>query len=291
MSLVPAARLPTVPAPAAAAEPALSEQDFARIAALLKAQAGIALPHSKRSLVHSRLARRLRALQLPGFGAYLQLVEGADGAAERGEMISALTTNVTSFFRERHHFELLRDRVLPPLIARARQGGRVRLWSAGCSTGEEPYSMAMVLLGLDPEAATLDIRILATDIDPAVLARARAGRYDADSAGSLPAEPRLRWFEEDGGGGVRVRPALQRPVVFGELNLAAGWPVRGPFDVIFCRNVTIYFDRQGQERIWAGFARLLPPGGVLCIGHSERVTGPATAQFRSGGITAYTRAG
>lgn len=267
----------------------LSEAEFRKIADLLRQRAGIALPDTKRPLVYSRLARRLRALGLNDFGAYIRLVEGPDGAAEAIEMVSALTTNVTSFFRERHHFDALRDTVLPPLLARAREGGRLRLWSAGCSSGEEPYSIAMTLLGLCPDAARLDIRILATDIDPAILARARAGRYPAETLEPLTTAQRERYFDRVDDGW-QVRPALTELITFRELNLAAEWPVKGPFQVIFCRNVAIYFDRDVQERIWSGFAdRLESPDGFLAIGHSERLTGPAASRLRSAGITAYLR--
>jgi chemotaxis protein methyltransferase CheR len=273
---------------AARSAPDLDPADFRRIAAILLDRAGIALPDSKRQLVFSRLGKRLRHLGLADFSAYLALVEAPRGADELAEMISALTTNVTSFFREKHHFEILRETVLPPLLAAARHGARVRIWSAGCSSGEEPYSLAMTVLGIDPDAAGRNVRILATDIDPAILARARAGRYRADTAEALPADLRQRWFEREPGGGCKVRPALAELIAFKELNLAADWPVQGPFDVIFCRNVAIYFDRAGQERVWAGFADRLAPGGLLCIGHSERLTGPAAARLRSAGITAYT---
>lgn len=276
----------------AARSPAeLDPADFRRIAAILHDRAGIALPDSKRQLVFSRLGKRLRHLGLADFSAYLALVEAPRGADELAEMISALTTNVTSFFREKHHFDLLRTEVLPPLLAAARQGARVRLWSAGCSSGEEAYCLAMTVLELDPAAAGRDIRILATDIDRAILARARAGLYGADEMASLPPTARDRWFAPAPGGRHAARPELTGLVSFRELNLIRDWPMRGPFDVIFCRNVAIYFDRAGQERIWAGFARCLAPGGLLCIGHSERLTGAAAPRLRPVGITAYTLAG
>ena len=275
---------------AAGAEPALDAAEFQAIAGILRAETGIALPSTKRQLVFSRLSRRLRALGLPDFGSYAALVGGPAGSDELRLMISALTTNVTSFFREMHHFETLRDTVLPPLVARARTGGRIRLWSAGCSSGEEPYSIAMVLLDLCPEAARLDIRLLASDVDPQILARAEAGLYDAEALETLPAERRRRWFRDEGDC-ARITPDLAAPIRFRELNLSTDWPVKGPFDAIFCRNVAIYFDREVQDRVWAGFARLLEPGGHLFIGHSERVTGPAADLLRPAGITTYIRPG
>jgi chemotaxis protein methyltransferase CheR len=269
----------------------LDEREFARIAALLKDRAGIHLPSSKQPLVHSRLSKRLRGLNLPDFAAYVDLVESPSGADELIEMISALTTNVTSFFREKHHFDYLRTDILPPLLEQARKGGRVRIWSAGCSTGQEPYSLAMTILEMDPDAASRDLRILATDIDPQVLAKAAAGEYDEEAIAPVSKEQRKRWFENLPDENFRVRPALARLITFRELNLAIPWPVRGPFDVIFCRNVAIYFDRTVQERVWSGFAERLAPGGLLCIGHSERLTGAASDKFKTAGITAYIRAG
>lgn len=176
-------------APSDSPDLALSEEDFRAIAALVHGISGLALGPAKRGLVVARLGRRLRALGLPDFASYRALVCGPDGAAERGHLVSALTTNVTRFFREGHHFEMLRAQVLPPLVARARAGGRVRLWSAGCSTGEEAYSIALLLHEACPDAARLDIRILATDIDPQVLARAEAGLYPAAALEGIP--PRL----------------------------------------------------------------------------------------------------
>lgn len=274
---------------AARAEPALTGADFRAIADLLRTRTGISLPDTKRPLVFSRLSRRLRLLGLPDFAAYVALVGSPAGAAECTQMISALTTNVTAFFREAHHFEILRASVLPPLIARARAGGRVRLWSAGCASGQEAYSIAMVLLDLCPEAAGLDIRILASDIDPVSLERARDGAYHPDVLAGLSADLRARWFLPQPDGPARVSPALAAPIRFRALNLAAAWPLKGPFDAVFCRNVTIYFDRAVQNRVWSGFAELLASDGHLFIGHSERLTGPAEGRFTAVGITTYQR--
>jgi len=274
---------------ASPAEELLGEREFRAIARALHRATGIALPETKRPLVYSRLARRLRVLGLDGFRSYADLIEGPEGGAELGFMISALTTNVTSFFREPHHFALVRDQALPALADRARDGGRVRLWSSASSTGEEPLSLAMTVLEACPEAGRLDIRILATDIDPVVLDHARAGRYRRADIAVFASARRARWFEPDGDEHVRAVAALRDLVSYRQLNLVGDWPMKGPFDAIFCRNVAIYFDRQGQERLWTGFARLLPPGGHLCIGHSERLSGPAVALFRPVGITAFTR--
>jgi chemotaxis protein methyltransferase CheR len=224
------------------------------------------------------------------FTAYCSLIESPDGEDERMQMLSALTTNVTHFFREDHHFRLLRDKVLPPLLAAARSGGRVRLWSAGCSAGQEPYSLAFTLLDLCPEAARLDIRILASDVDPDILRRAQDGLYPAEELKAIPAGMRDRFIDQDGTSPTfRISDRARAIVRFAELNLMSEWPMHGPFDVIFCRNVAIYFDKQTQARLWQRFAGLTPPGGYLFLGHSERLSGPADAMFRSVGVTAYWR--
>ncbi len=268
----------------------MSDRDFKDIAAMLYADAGIYMPESKTTLVYSRLVKRLRALNLESFREYCDLVGSPDGSDERLEMLSALTTNVTRFFREPHHFEHLSAHVLPPLLESARRGGRVRLWSAACSTGPEPYSMALAVLGLEPNAASLDIRILASDIDPRVVEEGRRGVYPAAALVEAPAALRKRYFTGLGGDerrGLQASEELRRLVVFRTLNLNGGWPMAGKFHVIFCRNVVIYFDEQTQQAVWSKFAGKLERGGVLYIGHSERVTGPAAARFVSDGVTAY----
>jgi chemotaxis protein methyltransferase CheR len=268
----------------------MSDRDFKDIAAMLYADAGIYMPESKTTLVYSRLVKRLRALQLESFRDYCDLVGSPDGSNERREMLSALTTNVTRFFREPHHFEHLSLHVLPPLLELARRGGRVRLWSAACSTGPEPYSMALTVLGLEPNAASLDIRILASDIDPRVVEEGRNGVYPAAALVEAPVALRKRYFAGVGGDerrGLQASEELRRLVVFRTLNLNAAWPMPGKFHVIFCRNVVIYFDEQTQQAVWSKFAAKLEHGGVLYIGHSERVTGPAAARFLSDGVTAY----
>jgi chemotaxis protein methyltransferase CheR len=268
-------------------------EDFRKIAAMLHGDAGIALPESKATLVYSRLAKRLRALGLSSFRDYCALVATAEGLDERQRMLAALTTNVTRFFREPHHFEHLRDKVLPGLIASAKAGGRVRLWSAACSSGQEAYSAAMTLLALMPEAADYDIRILATDIDPNVVAEGREGVYADHLLAGVPDDFRRRFTgpAPASPGRTRMAEGLRELVSFRELNLIGDWPMRGKFDVIFCRNVVIYFGDDTQSQVWRRFTPLMAPGGVLYIGHSERVTGPAADQLRPDGITTYRLAG
>src|SRR6185295_11813920 len=167
---------------------AFTEGDFRKIAAMVHGDAGIALPDTKATLVYSRLAKRLRALGLSSFKDYCELVTGADGLDERQKMLAALTTNVTRFFREPHHFDHLKDKVLPPLLDAARRGGKVRIWSAACSSGQEPFSIAMTILALDPNAAERDIKVLATDIDPNVVREGRGGIYAPHLLDGVPAD-------------------------------------------------------------------------------------------------------
>lgn len=275
------------PAPLVTGEFPFTHDDFRRIAAMLHADAGIALPESKATLVYSRLAKRLRALGLESFGEYCALVAGMEGVDERQRMLAALTTNVTRFFREPHHFDHLRDVSLPPLLEQAKRGGRVRIWSAGCSTGQEPYSIAMTVLGLMPNAGDLDIRILATDIDPNVIATGRQGVYSGSALEGLPDRMRDRWMSREPGAGdaMSVTDPVRELVSFRELNLIGDWPMKGRFDIIFCRNVVIYFEEATQARIWNRFAPLLTESGRLYIGHSERVVG--CDRFESDGLTTY----
>jgi chemotaxis protein methyltransferase CheR len=266
-------------------------EDFRQIAQMLHAHAGIALNEGKAALVYSRLAKRLRMLGLRSFREYCALVEGVDGVDERQAMTAALTTNVTRFYREPHHFDDLRDRVMPELAARARAGGRVRLWSAACSNGQEPYSMALTVLSALPEAAELDVRILATDIDPNMVAQGHAGVYSEEALEPAPATLWRKYFDRADRGQWVAGAQLKRLVAFRELNLIGDWPMRGRFDVIFCRNVVIYFDDATQERVWSRFTPMMTPGATLYIGHSERVSGPATAQLHTAGLTTYRLGG
>ena len=267
-------------------------EDFRHIAQTLHAHAGIALSEGKAALVYSRLAKRLRLLGLRSFRDYCALIEGVEGVDERQAMTAALTTNVTRFYREPHHFDHLRDQVMPELAARARAGGRVRLWSAACSNGQEPYSMALTVLDVLPEAADLDVRILATDIDPNMVAEGAAGIYSDELLSPVPASGRKHFEPVAGRPGLFSADAtLRRLVAFRELNLIGDWPMRGRFDVIFCRNVVIYFDDATQEMVWSRFTPMMAPGATLYIGHSERVSGPATTQLQTCGLTAYKLGG
>lgn len=268
----------------------LTSAELARIAVLVREAAGIHLPEEKRSLVGSRLGKRVRAMRLSGFEAYCDFVESPGGEEERAEMLHALTTNVTRFFREEHHFQELREELLPPLINAARKGGRLRIWSAGCSSGEEPYSIAMTLLGLEPGAANLDIRVLATDLDPNVLAIGDRGVYPTEALEPAPQALVKKYFEPTGDGDQAATAELRGLITFKRLNLIKEWPIKGSFDAIFCRNVIIYFEQSTQDTLIGRFAELTKTGAGLFLGHSERVSPMHSSTFERAGFTSYRRA-
>lgn len=266
----------------------MKDSDFRMIASILKEEAGIVLAPTKKQLVYSRLSKRLRALKMRTFSQYCAHLQSKKGAEERKQLLMALTTNVTHFFREPHHFETLKTEVLPPLIERAKAGGRVRLWSAGCSNGQEPYSIAMTLLELAPDAATYDIKILATDIDEGMIAHSKSGVYSDAIVKAVPEQLKTRYFTRNkDNNSWTISRGVQGLISFKPLNLLRPWPISGKFDVIFCRNVVIYFDEETQHPLWGRFASVLTPGGWIMIGHSERIKGPSEHLFESKGVTTY----
>jgi len=273
-------------APPAFPEHELTSAQFSRVAALLHGHCGIAMRPGKEGLVRARLAKRMRKLSIPDFALYLDLVGESPTHPEFGEMVDALTTNKTSFLREHAHFDYLRDSVLPTL------DHPVRIWSAGCSSGEEPYTLAMLLLDHSMKGAARDARVLATDISQRMLATARTGVYPAEIMNDVPMEWQRRYWtrldRNEEAGALSATPLLRNVVKFAPLNLMEHWPMRGPFDAIFCRNVMIYFDKQTQQRLAERFWGLLRPGGHLFVGHSESLTG-TTHQFRYVQPAVYVR--
>jgi chemotaxis protein methyltransferase CheR len=259
----------------------LTDRDFERVRRLIYTYAGISLSEHKRNMVYNRLVRRLRSCGQAAFAHYLDLVQ-ADGSAEREAFVNALTTNLTAFFREPHHFDMLDTRAREP-----RKGAApLRVWSSACSTGEEAWSIAMVL-----REAGCAAQVLATDIDSQVLATAQDGVYASERTAALPAERLRRHFLRGTGsndGLLRIRSELRTMVSFAQFNLQeAVWP-RSQFDVIFCRNVVIYFDREAQRRLADRLAQALAPRGLLLVGHAESFPASHPA-FRSCGRTAYER--
>ena len=258
------------------AECELTPAQFACITDMLYEHAGIRMRDGKAGLVRSRLAKRLRRLNLPDFDAYLAHVDREPDRREFAEMIDALTTNKTSFLREVSHFDFLRDEVLPALK------GPIRIWSAGCSSGEEPYTLAMLLNATINPHGLRDARILATDISHRVLATAKGGAYPIDVMADVPSPWLQRYWKRAQASGRDVfeaGPALRRLVHFAKLNLMEKWPMQGPFDAILCRNVMIYFDKRTQQTLVERYYGLLKPGGHLFVGHSESLTG-LTHRFR-----------
>ncbi|MFM2371937.1 MAG: hypothetical protein RIS85_1659 [Pseudomonadota bacterium] len=266
------------------------EADFRAISEIAHAEAGIVLPPGKAMLVYSRIAPLVRDSGCATFGAYILRIR--ENAVERQKTICALTTNHTFFYREAHHFEHFAQDVRPGFINRLRQGGKVRLWSAGCSSGEETWSLLMTFLGADSseghDLARRDIRLLASDIATHALEKARSARYRADDLKAVPDGMTRLWTRASGEEAV-IAPEVQQLARFRSLNLLGDWPMQGQFDVIFCRNVMIYFDNPTKERLVARFAEKLRPGGWLYIGHSERVTGPATQTLATMGPTIYRK--
>ncbi len=274
--------------PASKAQPDASRifeftpRDYARVRALIYKQAGISLNESKQEMVYSRLSRRLRAKNLNSFEAYLDLLESGSDSGEWEAFTNALTTNLTAFFREAHHFPILAEHVL-------KTQGPISIWCSASSTGEEPYSIAMTVceaLG----TLTPRVNIVATDIDTHVLNTASSGVYPIDRIDKMPQDRVKRFFMRGKGshtGLVRVRSELRNMITFKSLNLLAGsWPVSGPFDVIFCRNVMIYFDKPTQSKILSRFAPLMKADGLLFAGHSENFLHVSDA-FTLRGKTVY----
>jgi chemotaxis protein methyltransferase CheR len=261
-----------VPAPVIA--PELTRDEFQGVTALLHSVAGIALLPGKEGLVRARLSPRLRALGMPNVKHYLDYIGADTTGTELATMVDVLTTNKTSFFREPEHFEYLQHQVFPQLAKHHRP---VRIWSAGCSSGEEPYTLAMLVRETCPLDLVRRTRILATDISRRVLARARQAVYPIEAARDIPTAVATRHLHRapDGSRGekrVAIAEDTRALVTFARLNLMGSWPMHGPFDVILCRNVMIYFDRPTQERLVQRFAQLLGPDGHLFVGHSESLT-------------------
>ncbi len=268
----------------------LDRRSFQAIADLAYRESGLTLVKEKSSMIQSRLRPRLKVLGLRDFAQYSAFVQSDAGEDERKQLISALTTNVTHFFRESHHFATL-GKVLDARMDDLRKGARMRIWSAGCSNGQEAYSAAITLLERCPEAAQYDLRILATDIDPQVIAFARRGKYGERLMAGVSEPLRDGYFdvERDRQGELQfaVKPEVKNLIHFNELNLLSAWPMRGSFDVIFCRNVVIYFDVATQTSLWPRFLKALRPTGHLFLGHSERIATPEAIGFCSDGPTSY----
>lgn len=255
-----------------AEESKLSTADFKFICQFVYDSTGIVLNDGKREMVYRRLTRIVRERKLNSFSEYCRLLK-KEPEKESSYFINAITTNLTSFFRENHHFDYLKNIEIPSLLNINKRDKRLRFWSSACSTGEEPYSLAITLLeSLSKTHHDWDIKILATDIDSNVLTKAKSGVYDIDRIAELPVASYRRYFHKGTGSNeskVKIDNRLQQLITFKQLNLMQDWPMNGPFDVIFCRNVIIYFDKATQEMLFSRYYDMLKPGGLLILGHSE----------------------
>ena len=267
-----------------------TESMFEQIRELVKHHTGIVLSDGKQDMVYGRLTRRLRALDLSDFDSYLTLIKRED-EQELTHLVNAITTNLTSFFREEHHFEYLKNTVFPSLVEKNAATQKIRIWSAGCSTGEEPYSIAMVVREFFEDYDGWDVKVVATDLDSNVIDKGKAGVYDIGRVDGLSLEYKKRWMKRGKGDQsnlVKMKSELQNLITFKQLNLLHGWPIKGPIDIIFCRNVVIYFDKETQRNLFDRYADVLSSDGHIFIGHSENMFNVCD-RFESLGNTIYQR--
>lgn len=273
----------------------LSNRDFERIQRAVYDHCGINLTSEKRELVRARLSKMLRHHQLSSYEEYLDQVLAEPSGAGFTIFIDRLSTNLTSFFREQRHFEYLQNSLIPRLLHEAAGTHRIRLrgWSAACSSGEEPYSLAMTLLEALPNAQRIDLKILASDISTAVLRKASEGRYPVERLAQVPPVLQKKYFtpvRDSSGPGLLANQELRNMLLFKQLNLTKEWPITTPLDFIFCRNVLIYFDQPTRQRLITRFHRILKPGGVLFIGHSESLSS-IQHKFKSVSPAIYAKKG
>ncbi len=267
-----------------------SDQDFERIRNFVKEETGITLSDAKKNMVYGRLSRRLRALDIKNFNDYIEIVSRGE-SEEKGNFINAITTNLTSFFREEHHFDYIKETVVPEVLRKNSHTKKVRIWCAGCSTGEEPYSLSIALHESIPDIERWDIKILATDLDTNVLEHCRRGVYDIERIAGLSQARKSNWFlkgKADHSNSVKVDARLQSLITFKQLNLMQDWPMKGPFDFMFCRNVVIYFDKPTQKILFDRYANLVKENGYLFLGHSESLYNVCT-RFQLLGNTIYQK--
>jgi len=269
----------------------LNKAEFTFICQFVYDMTGIVLTEQKREMVYRRLTRIVRERKLTSFSAYCELLK-ADPAGEKTYFINAITTNLTSFFREQHHFDYMSQHELPQLLKANLNNKRLRIWSSASSTGEEPYSIAMTLYEIMHNVIDRwDVKILATDIDSNVLAQGKAGTYSSSCLDGIPINHRNKYFSKGNGknlNSVKVSEKLMKLITFKQLNLLDEWPMKGPFDIIFCRNVIIYFDKETQLGLFRRYFDLLAPGGLLILGHSENL-GVFQQYFKNEGRTIFRK--
>ncbi|RAU22375.1 chemotaxis protein CheR [Paramagnetospirillum kuznetsovii] len=268
----------------------LGDRDFQFLASFLSRETGIILSDHKRQMVSGRLVKRLRALGLRDFGDYCAMLDGPRARDEIEHLVNAITTNITNFFREPHHFDHLRHMVLEPRMTEAPRRRKLRIWSAGCSSGQEPYSIAMTIADTLKPAEAWDALILATDIDTNVLKRGAEGIYTAEDTAHIPETYRKRFVRRlhNDPDHMQMADEVKRLIRFKRLNLHEPWPMKGPFDAIFCRNVAIYFDKPTQRALFNRYCDMLTMGGMLYLGHAESLIG-MNDRFEVSDKTVYRR--
>ncbi|MFT4925740.1 MAG: chemotaxis protein methyltransferase CheR [Phenylobacterium sp.] len=283
-------QIEVLPLTSAPKEFLMTTEDFHYIRDVVYDTCGIVLGDHKREMVYSRIARRIRALKLDNCAQYLEHLQNHK-EQEFSHFINAITTNLTSFFREDHHFEFLTETAADVCKKWHKEDKRIRIWSAGCSTGEEPYSIAMTLADLF-KRPMWDLKILATDLDSNVLNTAQKGIYTSENVLDINRESAKSWFLFDKNHEkCKVNAQLQTYISFKRLNLLSKWPMKGPFDIIFCRNVVIYFDQPTKDALFKRYADMLRSGGYLILGHSESMNLKTQTQFKSLGKTIYQKIG
>lgn len=273
----------------------LSAKEFKFICDYVHSTTGILLNESKREMVYRRFSRIIRERNLDTFSDYCHLLE-SNTEQEENYFINAITTNLTSFFREKHHFDYLQEHEIPRIISQqsksSSQKKAIRIWSSASSTGEEPYSIAITVMeAMKAQLPQWDVKILATDIDSNVLAKGAAGVYDNSRIDDLPKAIREQYFVQGSGlnsKNVKVTKPIRDLITFKQLNLLHDWPMTGLFDVIFCRNVIIYFDKPTQQELFSRYYEYIKPGGLLILGHSENL-GAYQKYFSNGGRTIFRK--
>ena len=263
----------------------MRDEDFQHLTSLAYDISGIVLGDHKKELVYSRIARRIRSLNLQNFDQYCHYLE-SNKATETNEFVNSITTNLTSFFRESHHFEYLAKEIIPTW-KKEFKNKPIRIWSSACSTGPEPYSIA-ITLHKNMRVQDFDIKILATDLDSDVLTKGKSGTYPLSEIEQMPRDYLSCFKRNETTGMGQVKPEIRELIQFNRLNLLGPWPMKAKFDVIFCRNVVIYFNKETQKELFDRLADSLVDGGHLFIGHSETLHG-MTQRFESKGRTVYKK--
>jgi len=266
-----------------------TDKDFKELGQIVHNRTGIVVSDAKKNMIYGRIVKRLRALNMDNFSDYILYIKSDAGDNEAIDFINAITTNLTKFFRENHHFEHLRDKVILPMVVNQNPSKRVRLWSAGCSSGMEAYSMAITISEAVPNLVAWDFKILATDIDTNMLSKGENGIYRNKDLENIPSNLIKKYFKKYDDDNMIISEKLRNMVHFKRFNLLdSTWPMKGPFDVIFCRNVVIYFDSTTQSELFRNYHKKLKPGGWFYIGHSETLL-DAADMYDSQGKTVFMR--